>query len=99
MMQVEFYRRAWQSAPSQPRVGGSGDHWYQRLGRYCRAIACATRGPFAVPVGLTAEATGLDAGFVGRCLGELVRHDVLRVVQQGTPGRFKRYVFGQGGRG
>lgn len=94
---IDFYRQAWQEVPYQPHLKGLADPWLQFVGRYVRAIACKVSGPFAVPVGLTAAATGMNPEYVGKCLGELVRHNVLRVEQRGEPGRYTRYVFGPGG--
>jgi hypothetical protein len=90
---VAFYRRAWEHVKEQPKVAGPGSFFYQQLGRYCRAIACVATHPFAVPVGVTAEVTGIAPKFVGRYLGELVSNDVLRVVRPGGPGRYTRYEF------
>src|SRR5262245_34860576 len=90
---IEFYRHAWAEAGNQPKVAGPNSFFYQRIGRYCRAIACVATRPFAVPVGVTSEVTGLTKQFVGECLGQLVRNDVLKVVTPGAPGRFTRYRY------
>ena len=89
------YRRIWeQSLSTQPQVDGPADYWYQRLGQFARAIACESTYPFALPVGVTAEVTGIGKEFVGSYLGRLVQHGVLRVASRGEPGRYTRYVWG-----
>jgi hypothetical protein len=95
---IDFYRRAWKESPNQPKVAGPDSFFYQRLGRYCRAVACVATFPFAVPVGITAEVTGIAPKFVGLYLGQLVRNHVLRVVRAGEPGRYTRYQFVAPGR-
>lgn len=90
---VAFYARAWEHVKDQPKVAGPDSFFYQQVGRYCRAIACVATRPFAVPVGITAEVTGIAPKFVGIYLGELVSNEVLRVVQPGGPGRYTRYEF------
>ena len=97
MLEHKFYCRMWQESFHQPAVGGPDDDLYQKLGRYVRAIACVSSRPFAVPVGLTAEVTGLAPETVGFYLGQLLHHDVLRIHRSGVPGRYTRYVFGPGG--
>jgi hypothetical protein len=95
-MTVEFYRAAWDRVRDQPKVAGPDSFFYQQLGRYCRAIACAATRPYAVPVGITAQVTGINPRFVGAYLGELVRNKVLRVVRPGSEGCYTRYEFANG---
>jgi hypothetical protein len=91
----DFYRQAWHDGQFQPNipVPGSNDRDFQRMARYCRAIACSSGIPFPVPVGITAQVSGYAPQVVGRYLGELVFRKVIRVVERGGPGRFTRYAW------
>ena len=42
---AEFYRQAWNDVRHQPEVPGSRDYVFQKMARYCRAIACRFRKP------------------------------------------------------
>lgn len=95
---AEFYRQAWNDVRHQPEVPGSRDYVFQKMARYCRAIACASGNPFPVPVGITSKISGYASEVIGQYLGELVWKKVLRVEERGGPGRYTRYAW-QGGVG